>query len=147
MSSEITVTMYTDKSIVVRGDTKNSKEELKALGGKWNANLRDGAGWIFPKTKEPAVQELVKRLNSGTSQVPAMAKPSVATLVRAKNTEQMLSQLQSFFSGMTMPERVEFTQKILGLLLTQAATTDEDVIVDDDDDAPREVPKRLLAKQ
>ena len=46
---------YTDKSFLISGDdTKDNKESLKALGGKWNSTLK---GWIFPKTKEKLVTE------------------------------------------------------------------------------------------
>ena len=47
-SSNVVLKKYSDKSIAVYGDTKIYKDKLKALGGKWNANLRDGPGWIFP---------------------------------------------------------------------------------------------------
>ena len=46
-SSDIFMTEYSDKSIAVYGNTKIYKDKLKILGGKWNANLRDGPGWIF----------------------------------------------------------------------------------------------------
>ena len=39
---------YTEKSFVVRGgDTKNYSEKLREIGGKYNANLKGGPGWIF----------------------------------------------------------------------------------------------------
>ena len=42
------LSIYTDKSFVMRGeDTTKHKETLKTLGGKWNSNLKDGGGWIF----------------------------------------------------------------------------------------------------
>ena len=47
--ADLTVEDYSEKSIVVRGDTKEHKDALKQLGGKWNSRLRDGAGWIFSK--------------------------------------------------------------------------------------------------
>lgn len=48
---------YSDKSFAVYGDTKPYKDELKELGGRYNANLRDGPGWIFSNTKLSAVEE------------------------------------------------------------------------------------------
>jgi len=38
---------YSDKSFAVYGDTKEFKEVLKQLGGKWNRKLSGGPGWIF----------------------------------------------------------------------------------------------------
>jgi len=52
---ETTVRMvdYSEKSIVLTGNTKPYKEEIKSLGGRWNSRLKDGdetmMGWIFPK--------------------------------------------------------------------------------------------------
>jgi len=55
--SNITITDYSEKSFVVRGDTETHKDDLKGLGGKWNARLRDGSGWIFPSTKKEEVKK------------------------------------------------------------------------------------------
>jgi hypothetical protein len=51
MSKNLEIDDYSEKAIVVRGDTNDHKEALVLLGGKWNERLRDGPGWIFPKTK------------------------------------------------------------------------------------------------
>jgi len=42
---------YSERAIAVVGDTKPIKEQLKALGGKFNFRLTCGAGWIFSKSK------------------------------------------------------------------------------------------------
>ena len=47
-AGSIRIQNYSDKSFVVYGDTKEFKEVLKKLGGKWNRNLSGGPGWIFP---------------------------------------------------------------------------------------------------
>ena len=63
MSDEdIIIQNYTDKSFVVRGDTKKYREYLKNLGGKWNSSLTDKetgekfAGWIYPSIKKNDVK-------------------------------------------------------------------------------------------
>ena len=56
----ITVSDYSDKAIVVRGDTKPYKDALKSLGGIWNPNLKDGAGWIFSIKKRDDVETWLK---------------------------------------------------------------------------------------
>lgn len=53
----ITITDYSEKSFVVRGDSQPHKDALKNLGGKWNTRLRDEPGWIFPMTKKAEVQK------------------------------------------------------------------------------------------
>lgn len=46
---------YSEKAVAVVGDTKPHAEKLKELGGRFNARLKCGAGWIFSKKKEAAV--------------------------------------------------------------------------------------------
>lgn len=48
---------YTEKSFVVYGETKNFKESLKELGGKYNSNLKVGPGWVFSKNNKEKVEQ------------------------------------------------------------------------------------------
>jgi len=49
---------YSEKSFVVRGDTRDKKDELKELGGKW-IKTRDGSyAWNFSKKKVQQVADL-----------------------------------------------------------------------------------------
>lgn len=57
--TELVCSEYSEKSIVVHGDTRLYKEELKKLGGKYNANLRNGPGWIFSKNAQDKVEEFI----------------------------------------------------------------------------------------
>lgn len=59
------VTDYSDKSIVVYGETKPWANNLKSLNGRFNKNLRDGPGWIFSKKQEENVQYFVQKANDG----------------------------------------------------------------------------------
>ena len=47
---------YSEKAIAVIGDTRAIKDTLKAIGGRFNACLTCGAGWIFSKSKEDALR-------------------------------------------------------------------------------------------
>ena len=51
-----TLVEYSDKAVAVFGETKAIKDELKAMGGRFNSRLtlngKKLAGWIFPKSKE-----------------------------------------------------------------------------------------------
>lgn len=58
--SDLTIEDYTGKSIVVQGDTRKYKEDLKKLGGKYNGRLKNGPGWIFPKTSEMDLLTFIK---------------------------------------------------------------------------------------
>lgn len=70
---------YSDKAIVLTGDTKPIKDEIKALGGKFGSRfdtskVPSGIGWLFPKTKLAAVQELVSKYSG-------VAKTAVSKLL------------------------------------------------------------------
>lgn len=49
---------YSEKAIAVVGDTREVKDALKRLGGRFNPRLSCGAGWIFPKSKRAQVEAL-----------------------------------------------------------------------------------------
>lgn len=51
----LTVIDYSDKSIAVIGDTKAVKDRLKEMGGRFNAKLSCGPGWIFSKSKKDEI--------------------------------------------------------------------------------------------
>lgn len=64
-TDELKIEEYSDKSIVVRGNTKNHIQAMKDLGGLYNARLRDGAGWIFTKTKRGDVEAYISKVEKG----------------------------------------------------------------------------------
>ena len=61
---------YSNKSFIIKGDTQKVKEELKAMGGKWNSRLTDNktgekfGAWIFWSDKK---LELEQWLNGRTN--------------------------------------------------------------------------------
>ena len=57
MSLNIYFEDYSDNSFVIYGETKPYKEEIKALGGKWNSNLKIGPGWIFSNKNKSTAHE------------------------------------------------------------------------------------------
>lgn len=52
---------YSDKAIALIGDTKAIKEDLKAIGGKYNPCLKCGAGWIFSKRRIDELKVLINQ--------------------------------------------------------------------------------------
>ena len=52
----IQIINYSEKAIAIIGDTRAIKDTLKTLGGRFNAHLTCGAGWIFSKTKESTLK-------------------------------------------------------------------------------------------
>ena len=60
MASSCRVIDYTSKSIVVTGETKPLKNQLKELGGRFNPNLTSGPGWVFNVIHRDKVEALLK---------------------------------------------------------------------------------------
>lgn len=52
---------YSEKSFVVTGNTKDYKEELKEMGGRYNAKLSCGSGWIFSFNRKEQVESWVQK--------------------------------------------------------------------------------------
>ena len=52
----IQIINYSEKAIAIVGDTREIKDTLKTLGGRFNAHLTCGAGWIFSKAKETTLR-------------------------------------------------------------------------------------------
>lgn len=48
---------YSEKSVVIRGDTKANSDLMKSLKGTFNPKLKGGGGWLFPATKADAVKQ------------------------------------------------------------------------------------------
>lgn len=69
---------YSEKAVAVIGDTKEIKEQLKAMGGKFNPRLSCGAGWIFSAKKRAEIEKVLKDAEDGTT--PETAKKTAVTL-------------------------------------------------------------------
>lgn len=54
--SKIKIIDYSDKAIVVVGNTKPIKDILKSLGGRFNAKLTCGTGWVFSKKQKESLE-------------------------------------------------------------------------------------------
>jgi hypothetical protein len=64
-TSDLNIQEYSPKSFVVIGNTKEHKDKLKSLGGKWNKGLTNKesgkrfCGWIFSNNKMKLVEEYI----------------------------------------------------------------------------------------
>lgn len=66
---------YSEPAIVVTGDTKPIKDELKRLGGKFNSHLSCGCGWVFGKRNKETLNKLDKFLGGAImAQLPELMK-------------------------------------------------------------------------
>lgn len=59
VNEQFTIVDYSEKAFAVIGDTKSIKDKLKSFGGRFNAKLSCGPGWIFSKTKLEEVKAFI----------------------------------------------------------------------------------------
>lgn len=64
----VTVCKYSEKAIVVIGNTRPFADVLRANSGRFNARLSCGAGWIFQATKKDIIVEALKAAGAAVSE-------------------------------------------------------------------------------
>lgn len=110
---------YSEKAIVVRGEaTKTYKENLKTLGGKYNASLKGGAGWIFSKTSEAKVNKFIASANKGD------VEPSSPVAVRIERSgggdsrmSEVLDDIKTLIQGKDSDYKLAFLSSVTMLLV------------------------------
>jgi hypothetical protein len=131
VSNNMSMQTYSDKSFVVRGDTKTHSDVLKSLGGKWNSNLKvpDMAsttderepGWIFSNKRFESVTEFLgkssltpaKRSSEGDDSSPKRSRPFTRShnsnlRSRSPSIERTLSVVRTGpFSGLFSASRAK----------------------------------------
>ena len=54
--SDLQIVDYSEKAVAIIGNTRDYVAKLKELGGRFNGNLKCGAGWVFSKKREPELR-------------------------------------------------------------------------------------------
>lgn len=66
----ISIVNYSEKAIAVFGNTKEIKDHLLSIGGKFNPSLKQNeervAGWIFPSSKREDVKKIITAYSQGS---------------------------------------------------------------------------------
>ena len=97
-SNDVRIVEYSDKSIAVYGNTKEIKDQLKAIGGRFNPKLKDGAGWIFPKNKESDARTLIEEQSTiptiSETEAFSPAYGASNTLISTEKYEELRKQMR-----------------------------------------------------
>lgn len=98
--SKFQIIDYSEKAIAVIGDTREIKDELKKLGGKFNPRLSCGAGWIFSKKVQGALEGLLggKITNISSSQSKAV-------------TSEYKACFEEYLKTLNLPSDVKYTKQ------------------------------------
>jgi hypothetical protein len=143
---------YTPKSFVVRGDTRESKDSLKALGGKWNSSLTDKdsgdkfGAWLFWSDKRKELDSWIKK---GCPKIDANVGTSThvsTNSLTSNNGERSSVSIEAKIDALTkMVEQLCRHHQInLSTNVKKSLIPDSDI--ESDDDIPIVKPKRLLSK-
>ena len=139
---------YSERSFVVRGDgTKDNKEFLKKLGGKWNTKLTGGSGWIFSnkhldKVKKFIDEGIIEEESSDKEKI----EQTTSKPVRPSNVpgeKQMIRMLEEILGNQ---------EKILGILNHKEEDSKTEIIIEEEskpeqsDAEDEELPKIMTRK-
>ena len=62
----LTISDYSKRAFVVRGDTLDFRHDLNDMGGYWNKNLKGGGGYIFSKRRHGTLlDKFIELVNRG----------------------------------------------------------------------------------
>jgi len=125
--TDLSCTDYSDKAIVVRGDTKEHKEQLKKLGGKFNANLRDGPGWIFSKKNEEKILSYIASGSIDDDVEENSYKKSKFTGGNLVNTST-LELVAEAIKKMDLKERLTFLSNITNLVCSTPVVSSNKIL-------------------
>lgn len=146
MSSPLSIEKYSEKCIVVRGETKTYLNELKELGGKWNAGLKGGGGWIFPTTKLDKVTILVNRVKNNPKE---SVKETLKVQEPSKFQEKEYITRKEFLSLVSEIERLKtIIENITNTKITKVKTEESKKSEEDiNSDESINTEKRMVKKK
>ena len=108
---EAKIVDYSEKAIAVVGDTKEIKDSLKQLGGKFNPRLSCGAGWIFSAKKRADVEKFLK--DPTIVKVVKKNQSKIDTSSDLLLMDDYLSEIKRFWKG----DMVDFFRKEASLIV------------------------------
>jgi hypothetical protein len=152
--SSVFIEEYSPKSFVVRGDTREHKESLKSLGGKWNSGLTDKksgdkfGAWLFWNEKQQEIKSwIAKGCKSVEKSETEVFKPKeINTFEKesSKNLEVKVDILLKMMEALCKHQGIEISGN--RVVKTQTLHTNIMEFDSDEDIEPVKPLKRLLGK-
>lgn len=104
----ISIVNYSEKAIAVFGNTKDIKDHLSALGGKFNPSLKQNdervPGWVFPNSKRDEVKKIITAFSQGTL---GEAPKKVERVSSSPTTETFTISKEMFLALVSRIEKLE----------------------------------------
>ena len=105
----ISIVNYSEKAIAVFGNTKDIKDHLSALGGKFNPSLKQNdervPGWVFPTGKREEVKKIITAFSQGTLGEPPKKVERVSSVSSPPETFTISKEM--FLALITRIEKLE----------------------------------------
>jgi hypothetical protein len=153
--SNVYIEDYTAKSFVVRGETREHKDSLKSLGGKWNSALTDResgdkfGAWLFWNEKRNDIQ---KWLEKGCK--PVAPSSSSTTMFTSQSTisNQVTSDQSASSTRLDkIEQKIDYIIQLLESMgkSKQISEDKDEIILEqyEEDTLPKGPVKRLLGKK
>ena len=103
----VAIERYSERSIVVRGDTRPHKDSLKDMGGVFNRGLKNSEGvcspgWIFSIKREASVTEWLRCIENGHTPrlktTPPPTRPARVSSTTSEVLEQRITTTEQILS-------------------------------------------------
>jgi len=105
----ISIVNYSEKAIAVFGNTKDIKDHLAGLGGKFNPSLKQNdervPGWVFPTSKKEEVRKIITAFSQGTLGEPPKKVEKVSAVSSPAETFTISKEM--FLALVTRIEKLE----------------------------------------
>lgn len=156
---------YSEKSFVVRGETSNIKDDLLALGGKWNNRLNEKnngskfAAWVFWADKRKEIEKWLlngcqkvgnRRFVENKSSSNSYSNHSASDSTTINRLEAKVDRLSKLLEAICDMHGIEIENKVVCNTKTKELAVKNDDISDDDliDNIEPVAPtKRLLGRK
>ena len=154
MAQNIYIENYSEKSFVVRGETREYKNSLKSLGGKWNSRLTDKdsgdvfGAWMFWNGKRKDVENWFKKGCTELENNQTEYKQQISTNNSNRQLTVNFQRLESKVDNLTkLLEQLCSTHNIKINELKNYSNDDFEIEDDDDETYSNKSRRRLLAKK
>lgn len=123
----ISIVNYSEKAIAVFGNTKDIKDHLAALGGKFNPSLKQNdervPGWVFPTGKREEVKKVITAFSQGTLGEPPKKVEKTTSSVSSPSETFTISK-EMFLALVTRIEKLEAELEISKKTIEKLSSTD-----------------------
>jgi hypothetical protein len=141
MSEQITIEQYSERAIVVRGNTEPFKKEFLDIGGKWNSGLKGGAGWIYANGRKPLVEELIGKIKNGDVKGEVNHTPEEKKFVSLKDYLQLLSRVER------LEQIVANVDFVKGSSISSKTNEEHDIVFQEEEEEKKPMERLLRRKK